>query len=116
MYYSKETELKNEKSKFKLLKETITRRKPYIIRVGIMKPGIVPYPDENTWKNENSRITVEVYGELLTFPHIGEEVLKWLEEFGYKKDPKTEGAVENDPFEYKEFYMYLEENGNQNSQ
>ena len=116
MYYSRETVLDDEKSQFELLKEIITKGRPSVIRVGVLKPGAVPYPDENTWKNENSRITVKVYGELFSFPHIGEEVLKWLEEFGYKKDPETEKPVNNDPFEYKRFYMYIEDNGNQNSQ
>lgn len=116
MYYSRETEIENERSQFEILKRIVTLHKPSIIRIGVMRPSMVPYPDENTAKNENSRITVEVYGRYLIFGHIGEEVLKWLEEFGYRKNPKTESSVNDNPLEYKEFYMKLvgKDNGTQN--
>lgn len=112
---SEDARLEEDRSNFEYLKKVITKHRPKVIRVGLLRKLIIQKLDGTKMvKNENG-IEIEVYGETLQFYRIGDEVLKWLEELGYKKDPKTEGPVENDPFVYKEFFMYIENNETQNS-
>ena len=46
--YTKETVIREERSQFEVLKRIITTYRPAVIRVGILKTGMVPFPDEKT--------------------------------------------------------------------